>query len=321
MEPCGEDRGPVEKWERLLDRQQGVATRAQLLSAGLPRRQLGAAGSLVRCSPGVYRDRPRPPRGEHLLSDGVPDEGYLAEVREALLRAGRGARAARRTAAVVYALDMQVEPPTIALDVPRGRSVPTGEALDARSTRSRSSVLWTPAPGLAPLPVPPVVDTVLDCAAELPLDQAVVIADSALRLRRCTRDELVDALARRRGVGELAHLRAVLRWVDARSGSVLESLLRVLLCSAGLVPPRTQLVLVDPVTGAVQRVDLAWPEQRLVVEADGRRWHDPADRRDADRRRDNTCGRLGWRTLRFTWADVVHHPSDVVDTVRAALAS
>lgn len=167
----------------------------------------------------------------------------------------------------------------------------------------------------------PVVPTVLDCAAELPIAQAVAIADSAVRRGRCTLPELRAGLQARPGLGARAHLHAVLRWVDTSSGSVLESLLRVLLSAAGLVPPCTQLVLLDPCTGRVQRVDFAWPEQRLVVEADGRRWHDPQDRRDADRTRDNTCARLGWLVLRFTWAEVVHRPEEVVAAVRAALRS
>jgi dephospho-CoA kinase len=55
-----------------------------------------------------------------------------------------------------------------------------------------------------------------------------------------------------------------------------------------------------------------------VVEVDGRRWHpDPA----VDRERDNRLAELGWRVLRFTWADVVHRPEVVVAAVRAALAA
>lgn len=309
-------------WQRLLDRQQGMATRGQLVAAGFPRSQLEpAAGRLRRIAPGVYADRPLPARGQHLLASGVPDEGYVAEVRQALLRLGEGARAARRTAAVVYGLDMAVEPQVVSVDVPRGRRTRSIEGIDVRSTRRPQSRLWTPLPGSAPVRVTPVVDVVLDCAAELPLDQAVAVADSALRRRRCTLLELRAGLAARTGLAGDAQLRAVLRWVDVHSGSVLESLLRVLLCSAGLPPPATQLVLRDPDSGDSQRVDMAWPQQRLVLEADGRRFHDPEDRRDADRRRDNLCARLGWTVLRVTWADVVHRPEAVVAAVRAALAS
>lgn len=308
--------------QALLDHQQGVATWPQLAGAGLTRRALAAAVAgtvLERVGRGIYRDRPVPPRGEHLLTDGCPDPGYVAEVREVLLRLGPGARAARRTAAVLWAMDMDVEPDGIDVDVPHGRGAAALVGVTARESRHGRSMPWVPVPGAAIVPVTPPVDTVVACAAQLPLVQAIVIADSALRRHLCTRADLHAGVEALRGVGELASLRQVLRWCDARSGSVLESLLRVILCQAGLVPPRTQHVVRDPATGVVQRVDFAWPENRLVVEVDGRRWHDPADRRDTDRRRDNLCARLGWTVLRFTWAEVVHGPAAVVAAVRAAL--
>jgi very-short-patch-repair endonuclease len=56
------------------------------------------------------------------------------------------------------------------------------------------------------------------------------------------------------------------------------------------------------------------------VETDGRRWHDPKDAREFDRRRANSCASLGWRLLRFTWAEVLHDPAYVIATVRASLA-
>jgi len=63
------------------------------------------------------------------------------------------------------------------------------------------------------------------------------------------------------------------------------------------------------------RADFAFPSQRLVVEADGRDWHDPA--RDAVR--DKALRALGWVTLRFPgWR--IHHELDVVlDEIEAAL--
>jgi very-short-patch-repair endonuclease len=307
-----------------LIHQQGVATRRQLLTAGMTPAALRTAvagGSLARVGHGLYRDRPPPARGRHLLSGGAVDAGYAAEVREALLRLGDGARAARLCAAVVWGMDLQVEPEMVDVDVPRGRRAPSIPGVQARESRRGASRLWVPVPGTAAIAVTPPVQTVLDCAAALPLAQAVVVADSALRRRLVTLPDLRAGVSARTGVCDAAHLRQVLRWCDARSGSVLESILRALLCLHGLAPERTQHVLTDPVTGRARRVDLAWPERKLVVECDGRRWHDPADRRDEDRRRDNTCAGLGWRVLRFTWAEVVHDPDTVVATVRLALAA
>ncbi len=308
----------------LLNHQQGLATRQQLLQAGATGAALTRAvrdGTLSRVGRGLYRDRAAPARGQYLLSGGLPDPGYVADVRRAMLRLGSGARAARRTAAVVWGLDMQVEPTGVDLDVPHGRRAPALDGVSTRESRCDRSLLWVPIAGVAPLPVTPPVDTVLECARVLPLTQAVVIVDSALRAGRTTAQALREGARELRGVGDLAHVRQVLRWCDARSGSVLESILRVLLCVNGLAPPAAQMVLTDPVSGRTSRVDFAWPHSRLVVECDGRRWHDPQDRRDADRRRDNLCARLGWRVLRFTWAEIVHQPERVVAEVRAALAA
>jgi very-short-patch-repair endonuclease len=65
------------------------------------------------------------------------------------------------------------------------------------------------------------------------------------------------------------------------------------------------------------RVDFCFRSARLVVEVDGARWHQDVQR---DRRRDNALARLGWRVMRFTWADVVHDSTRVVREIRAALA-
>ena len=69
----------------------------------------------------------------------------------------------------------------------------------------------------------------------------------------------------------------------------------------------------------VGRVDFLWREHRLVVECDGRRWHDPADARNTDRRRENGLTLGSWMLLRFTWAEVVHQPDDVLADMRLAL--
>ena len=68
------------------------------------------------------------------------------------------------------------------------------------------------------------------------------------------------------------------------------------------------------------RVDFCFPASRLTLETDGRRWHDAEDARVFDRRRANACASLGWRLLRFTWAEVLHNPAYVVSTMRAALS-
>lgn len=162
--------------------------------------------------------------------------------------------------------------------------------------------------------------TVLDLAQVLPLDEAVAAADSALRQTLVDLSELVAALSGRRGRGA-GGPRRVAPLVDPHAGSVLESLLRVLLHLAGLTAPEPQFEVRERDGSFVARVDVAWPAARLVVEVDGFAFHSDRAAYRSDRRRVNALERLGWRVLRFSWEDVRHHPEEVVRTVRACLAA
>ena len=68
-------------------------------------------------------------------------------------------------------------------------------------------------------------------------------------------------------------------------------------------------------------VDVAWPEARLLVELDGRRWHATTQAQAEDRRRDRLAAEHGWLTLRFGWQEIAERPGQVVDECRAALRS
>jgi very-short-patch-repair endonuclease len=159
--------------------------------------------------------------------------------------------------------------------------------------------------------------TVADLARVLDHTRAVVAADSALRLGLVRLSELAP-MARAMGRGA-ARVREVHAAMDAKSGSVLETLLRLALAEAGIPRPVTQYRVTDH-GREVARVDFCWPEQRLVVEADGFAFHSSRDDYRRDRQRMNELERLGWRVLRFTWEDVVHRPDHVTGLVRACLA-
>ena len=206
-----------------------------------------------------------------------------------------------------------------------------GETAEVTVGRDRSRAAW-PSTVLhrRDLPADDVVErdglrlttplrTVLDLARSLPLEQAVAAADSALRQGLVTLEELLAAVrALPPALGSSRVLRVV-DLVDPGSGSVLESVCRVLFALAGLSTVQTQ----HPVRGSdgrlIGRVDFAWPEQRLVVEADGFAFHADRRRYRGDRRRTNALVLAGWRVLRFSWEDVLHDPDHVVQLVRAAL--
>ncbi|MGH8893071.1 MAG: type IV toxin-antitoxin system AbiEi family antitoxin domain-containing protein [Actinomycetes bacterium] len=283
---------------RVLADMGGFATYAGLRRSGVTRHHLLAAldqGRVVRLRRGVY-------------GLGMP-EGV-----EALTAAAVALRAvvSHDSAAVLWDLEMVHQPDqrvSVARDHSRARypGVLIHRA-DVGNTEVRRGLRVT-----TPL------RTVLDCARVLPVSEAVVIADSAMRKGLVTVDELRAAAARTRGKNA-PPVRRMARMVDPKSGSVLESLIRVLLLENGLAPDETQWVVRDDRGHAVARVDFVWPRARLVVEADGFEFHRERSDYRTDRRRANAFCRLDWRLLRFSWEDVRFDPDYVVDAVRHELA-
>ncbi len=161
--------------------------------------------------------------------------------------------------------------------------------------------------------------TVADLARTLPLGRAVAAADSSLRHKLLTVPELAG-LGAATGRGA-AHLRAVSAMVDPGSGSVLESLLRVLLATAGVAAPTSQYEVHNDFSRVIATVDFCWPLARLIVEADGFAFHSNRKAYRADRVRMNELQVLGWRVLRFTWEDVMKRPAYIVSMVTSCLAT
>lgn len=163
--------------------------------------------------------------------------------------------------------------------------------------------------------------TVSDIARAWPLSHAVAVADSYLRIRMATQEELLAyGHDLPQAFGRPQTLRVV-ELTDAASGSVFESLTRVLLIEAGLPAPVAQLNVYDRNGDWIGRVDFAWPEARLILECDGFEHHSTRDAFIRDRRRWNALRRAGWQVAVVTWHDVVSDPSYVVDVVTDYLAA
>ena len=75
------------------------------------------------------------------------------------------------------------------------------------------------------------------------------------------------------------------------------------------------------VEGRRHFIDIAFPQQMLAVEIDGRFHEDDRDVFEEDRFRQNALVRAGWRVLRFTYAMLVQSPEYVVALIRAALVN
>jgi hypothetical protein len=110
------------------------------------------------------------------------------------------------------------------------------------------------------------------------------------------------------------------RVLDSRSpgyvapGSYLEARLLDALAAAGLPAPRRQIPL--PGTGEAEGcADVGYSDARLLVEADGRRWHTRMSDFARDRRRDAVAAKAGWLTLRFSYEEIAADPAGVAATV------
>lgn len=174
------------------------------------------------------------------------------------------------------------------------------------------------------LPVTTIPRTIMDLAAVLRPTPLTVVVESAIVDRKVTLGELVDhhALLGRKGKPGTRRLREVLEVVGpevVRSESALELRMMQLLEDVGCPLPVQQFVLTWR-TKTVGRVDLAYPDHRLLIELDGRRWHTTVAAFEADRRRDNLAQLAGWRVLRFTWEDVDRNPAGVIRIVNEALS-
>src|SRR5260221_1321714 len=66
----------------------------------------------------------------------------------------------------------------------------------------------------------------------------------------------------------------------------------------------------------VATVDLAYPELRLAIAADGYRWHSGKVRWQRDRRRSNALMLMGWRIIHVTLDDVTQRPDAVISAIQ-----
>ena len=161
--------------------------------------------------------------------------------------------------------------------------------------------------------------TAVDLARERDLVEAVVVLDAFLHRGLTDRDRLEAAaaqLSQRRGV---AVLRQAVAHADGRAESPMESRLRMLLVLAGLRPPVPQYEVRAPDGRLLGRVDLAFVEERLALEYDGRESHLEPGRFQHDRHRQHDLVEAGWDVLRFTAHDVLRARDESAALVRRFL--
>lgn len=229
----------------------------------------------------------------------------------AVARSRRGALS-HRSAAVAHRWSVLEPPRTVELAFVRGRRLPATDqvAITVRhrslSDDERLSFCTSP------------LNTVLDCARDLPRTEALAIADSALRTGAVTPNELVEAGERYEG-RHAGRVRWVTRHADGGAANPFESALRAILLEVPGVEFRTQIQVDDSSLDLQARVDLGIEELRLAVEADSFEFHGGRENFHKDRRRYALLTAAGWIVLTFTLRQVLEEPEWIRRVVTIAI--
>ena len=223
------------------------------------------------------------------------------------LAQARSAALSHLSAAVHHGWKVKTVPDVAWITVPRNRHLRDTQRVGVRPHHAN----LRPADVRHGVTIP--LRTVVDCARSLPFDEALAVADSALRARDVTRAELHEAADRAVGPGA-RQLRRVAAHASRRAANPFESVLRALCIEEGfdLAP---QLELWAP--GLYAIVDLGSEELLLVVEAEGFEHHGTRKGLRKDCRRHTEFAVFDYSSLRYAFEDVMSDQPWVRWTLRS----
>jgi very-short-patch-repair endonuclease len=160
--------------------------------------------------------------------------------------------------------------------------------------------------------------TVADCLRELPFDEALAVADSALR-SGFSKQRLLALVRDARGQ-HAVRMRQVAALATADAANPFESALRAIALGVPGLSVQPQVSLHRSDGTFLGQPDLVDQRLRIVVEADSFEWHGRRAALRKDARRYNAFVVDGWLVLRFSWEDVMFHPHHVRSVLEAAVA-
>ena len=284
-----------------------LTLRPELLAAGFSDdelRRLVRTGGLTPVRRGVY------------VQGGVPDDVLVRHTLHVLAAMGElagDAVVSHVSAAVLHGLRIWgVRPDRVHVTRPRRGGGRRGALVHVHVAAIDTGEVVT----IAGLSVTSLARTVADLARVLPFEQAVVFADAATFHQRPGRVEKADLVAVLDAAPRRPGTRAARRAIDVSEGlseSVGESRSRVAIAAAGLPPPVLQWEVRAAATGAfVGRVDVGWPDLRIVGEFDGlvkygralRPGQDPAEVLVAEKLREDALRDEDLAVVRWIWQDL-----------------
>lgn len=214
------------------------------------------------------------------------------------------------TAAWLFGLDLKPTDP-VEVVVPAWSGIRTRPGLIVRHCEIRPSEVVS-IRHLRALALPL---TLAGLCLQRPAVEALVAFDMAVHRGLADPVALSQYAEAAKGRHGMARMR-LLALLAAPAESPMETRLRWLLIQAGLPRPEVQATLRDDAARFVGRVDLYYPDARLVLEYDG---DNHRQRLVEDNRRQNMLINAGYRLLRFTAADIHSRADVVVAQVRAGL--
>ena len=156
-------------------------------------------------------------------------------------------------------------------------------------------------------PVTPPARTLIDLAGKLPYAGLRRAVNEALNRGQIKVSELVTR--RHRGAAKLRKILAT----AAPTRNEYEDIVLAVLHQGGLPAPDVN------VRRGRYIPDFRWPEYRVILEADSRKYHDHLLARADDAARQAALEAQGEIVLRTTWREVVTRPAVLVARVRAGL--
>jgi hypothetical protein len=296
----------------VASRQNGLFTTAQALEAGYSKAEIAAAirtrlwtrlrrGVLITTAQHHSFDS----RGQH-----------IAQLRAILLNTSGPTFASHLSATVVHCLPLLDRRVVVTVTHPGAAHSKLRDGAKHYTSRVDAHE-HTLVDGLPTLTI---ARTVADVARTASFEQAVVIADAALRtgLSRDELDAMAASCAQWPGARRLTRVVAFAR---GESESVGESISRILFAAQGLPPPLLQVNVYDA-DGLIGRADFLWEKYMTIVEFDGRVKYAGAgpDVLYKEKRREDRLRDAGYEVVRITWNDVWERPEWVAAKIRAAFA-
>jgi Protein of unknown function (DUF559) len=256
-----------------------------------------AVGHLHRLHAGVYSIVPR-----HLLKrEGL----YMA----AVLACGPGAVLSHRSAAAHLEL-RDWGHTKIEVTVPR-RSARQHDGVKVHRSTTLTDEDVTVADNI---PCTTVHRTLLDLAEVVTQRQLERSFDQAEISERLDLAAINDQLARNPTRPGAKALRRVLteHYIGRTpTWSENEEALLAITRELGIPDPDTnQFIVLDDGAPPI-RVDFVWRDQRVIVEADSKKWHSSTQRLESDRVRDQRLTLSGWKIIRTTWKQMKYRPHEL----------